>query len=91
MDDKAMIWDFARPLANQLVVIEGEGETKLLQAHWGPEGRSIITAWSDGSIRFWQGATKQDLEQFKQGHQPFEKRFEFWRDRFIGMGSHSDR
>ena len=90
MDDKAMIWDFARPLANQLVVVEGEGESKLLQARWGPEGRCIITAWSDGSIRFWRGATKQDLEQFKQGNQQFEQGFESWRDRFMSMGSTSN-
>lgn len=62
MDDQALIWDCAKPQANQLLVL-GDRNAKLIQAHWTPDGRDIVAAWSDGVIEVWHGATKEDLQE----------------------------
>ena len=59
MDDRAIVWDRTEPAANQLLVLSGN--SKLLQAHWTPDGRDVVTAWSDGTIKVWRGATQNDL------------------------------
>ena len=76
-DDKAIVWDFASPVANQLLVLEGD--SRLLQAHWSPDGRDIISAWSDGSVKVWSGATREDLGKLVGNNDNFESQFDDWR------------
>ncbi len=77
LDDKAIVWDFASPVANQLLVLDGD--SRLLQAHWSPDGRDIITSWSDGSIKIWSGATREDLGKLNGNSDNFESQFDDWR------------
>jgi WD40 repeat protein len=79
-DDHAIVWDLARP-ANQLVVISGE--SRLTQAHWSPNGRDIVTAWSNGSIRVLSGATKKELARLGNGADDFGKAFDAWRRKLM--------
>ncbi len=80
VDDHAIVWDLARPSANQLIVLGGK--SRLIQAQWSPDGRDIITAWSDGSIGVWSGATKQDLTSLSLDADAgdFEESVNVWRD-----------
>ncbi len=77
LDDKGIVWDFASPLAHQLLVLGGD--SRLLQAHWSPDGRDIITSWSDGSVKVWSGATREDLDKFVGNGDNFESQFDDWR------------
>jgi WD40 repeat protein len=77
LDDKAIVWDFASPVANQLLVLDGD--SRLLQAHWSPDGRDIISAWSDGSVKVWSGATREDLGKLVGNNDNFESQFDDWR------------
>ena len=77
LDDKAIVWDFASPVANQLLVLDGD--SRLLQAHWSPDGRDIITSWSDGSVKVWSGATREDLGKLVGNSDNFESQFDDWR------------
>jgi len=76
MDNKAMIWDFHGSLSNQLLVLGGD--SKLLQAHWTPDGRDIVAAWSDGRIDVWSGATQEDIAQLDDTR-TLADAFEQWR------------
>ena len=78
IDDHAIVWDLAEGSANQLVMLSGD--SRLIQARWSSDGRDIITAWSDGSIGVWSGATKQDLESLVHETGDFEGSFYTWRD-----------
>ena len=73
-----MVWDLARPSANQLVVLSGK--SRLIQAQWTPDGRDIITAWSDGSLGVWSGATKEDLASLVHETGEFGESYYAWRD-----------
>ena len=66
-DDQAIVWDWdsERGIANSLVTLTGQ--SRLLQAHWTPDGRDVVTAWSDGRIEVWSGANKSDLTELN-GH-----------------------
>jgi WD40 repeat protein/serine/threonine protein kinase len=79
-DDQAIVWDWdpGRGVANSLVTLTGK--SRLLQAHWAPDGRDIITSWSDGRIEVWSGASKKDLSELT-GHQDNfdEDEFIHWR------------
>ncbi len=86
VDDHAIIWDLSRPSANQLVVLSGE--SRLMQAHWSPDGRDIISAWSDGSIVVWSGATKKDLASLVSRAGDFEEAFDVWRDKLRNAREH---
>lgn len=77
IDDKAIVWDFASPLANQLLVLDGD--SRLLQAHWSPDGRDIITSWSDASVKVWSGASREDLGKLGENNDNFESQFDDWR------------
>lgn len=82
LDDVAIIWDLQRPQANPLISVGGEG--RLLQAHWSPDGRQIISAWSNGTVSVWSGATVEDLEAFAtEDGREFEDRFSDWQDRYM--------
>ncbi len=85
MDDKAIIWDFARPqpYANQLLILEGD--SKLLQAHWSPDGRDLVTAWSDGGVQVFQGATQEDIAELKDDSEDFEDNFRVWQSRHMNV------
>jgi WD40 repeat protein/serine/threonine protein kinase len=85
MDDRAIIWDTAEPSANQLVVLGGK--SKLLQAHWTPDGRDIVTAWSDGTIDVWRGASREDLSSLTVGQGTFVEDFGLWRDQHMNTVS----
>jgi WD40 repeat protein len=63
-DGLGRIWDTQAPLANQLGVIRGKSD--LIQARWTPDGRDIVTAWTDGSIEITYGATCEDLQQLDE-------------------------
>jgi WD40 repeat protein len=81
MDNKAIIWDFAQPLANQLLV-QG-GDSKLLQAHWSPDGKNIFTAWSSGRIEVWSGAAKSDFTKLVDRKGSFKDEFDKWRKQYM--------
>jgi WD40 repeat protein len=87
MDDQIIIWDFARPEAHPLLTFRSRKASKplessqLLQAHWTPDGRDIITAWVDGRIEVWSGATRNDLLDFDGRGDNFEADFDNWRAR----------
>ena len=74
-----MVWDLSRPSANQLIVLSGE--SRLIQAHWSPDGRDIITAWSNGSIGVWSGATKEDLASLVSQEENFDQSYYAWREK----------
>ena len=77
-DDQVIVWDVARPLANPLIA--RKGNSRPLQAHWTPDGRDIITAWTDGSIDVWAGANQEDLSRFVGEANTFEVQFDAWRN-----------
>jgi hypothetical protein len=81
-----MVWDLSRPVARQLVVLGGE--SRLIQAHCSPDGRDIITAWSNGSIGLWSGATKKDLASLISQAGDFEESFDAWRDNLKNAKEH---
>lgn len=82
MDNKVVIWDVEQPFANQLLVLGGTAE--LLQARWTPDGRAIVTAWSDGRVEIWEGATREDLVHFAApSPEDFATEFNAWRTRFM--------
>jgi serine/threonine protein kinase/WD40 repeat protein len=76
MDDRAIIWDMSGPYANQLLVLSGE--SKLIHARWTDDGRDIITAWSDGKVEIWRGASKSDIASLQAGEGNFEEAFTAW-------------
>jgi WD40 repeat protein len=80
-DDQVIVWDTERPLANPLFT--GQGDSRLLQAHWTSDGRDIVTAWTDGSIEVLSGATKEDLSNFQSEEIAFEGQFDAWRSKFM--------
>jgi WD40 repeat protein len=80
-DDQVIVWDTERPFANPLFT--GQGDSRLLQAHWTSDGRDIVTAWTDGSIEVLSGATKEDLSNFHSEENAFEGQFDAWRSKFM--------
>jgi WD40 repeat protein len=82
MDNTAIVWDLQQPLANQVLTLGGDSE--LLQARWTPDGRAIVTSWSDGRIEVWHGATREDLVHFAASPtENFAERFVEWRNRYM--------
>jgi WD40 repeat protein len=77
-DDQVIVWDAARPLANLLIA--RKGKSRPLQAHWTPDGRDIVTSWTDGTIEIWSGANQDDLSKFVSQHDSFESQFDAWRN-----------
>ena len=76
-NDKVIVWDFKKPKANPLMSIKGDA--MLLQVRWTPDGKDVITAWSNGKIEVWSGATVQDLQSFTETADNFEFEFDKWR------------
>ena len=62
---------------DQLLVLDGV--SRLLPAPWSPAGRDIITSWSDGSVKVWSGATREDLGKLVGNSDNFESQFDDWR------------
>jgi WD40 repeat protein len=63
VDDQAIVWDAVGTHGSPLVLFTGD--SRLVQARWTPDGRDLLTFWSDGSIEIHRGATKADLETFR--------------------------
>jgi WD40 repeat protein/serine/threonine protein kinase len=80
-DNQVIVWDTERPSANPLFT--GQGASRLLQAHWTPDGRDIVTTWTDGSIEILSGATKEDLSHFHSEEIDFEDQFDAWRSHLM--------
>ena len=78
-DDQIIVWDTERPAANPLFT--GQGDARLLQAHWTSDGRDIVTAWTNGSIEVLSGATKAELSNFHSEAVDFEDQFDAWRSK----------
>ncbi len=82
-DDKVIVWDFKKRKANPLISIKGDA--MLLQVRWTPDGKDVITAWSNGKIEVWSGATAQDLQSFTETADNFEFEFDKWRRKSMNM------
>jgi WD40 repeat protein/serine/threonine protein kinase len=81
-DDQVIVWDWdpGRGVANSLVTLTGK--SRLLQAHWTPDGRDVITSWSDGRIEVWSGANKTDLTELIGDQDNFDEGdFIQWRNK----------
>ncbi|MCO6042444.1 protein kinase [Aeoliella sp. ICT_H6.2] len=87
MDNKAMIWDLTSPQANQLLVLR-DRKAKLIQAHWAPDGRDIVAAWSDGVVEVWHGATADDLATLTPDPKSVGRDFEKWRAEYMNRATH---
>lgn len=81
-DDHVIVWDVAKPMANVLVS-RRRGSLRPLQTHWTPDSKSIITAWDDGSIEVWAGATKEEIPTFSADTETFKREFDQWRNHAI--------
>jgi serine/threonine protein kinase/WD40 repeat protein len=83
-DGLGRIWDTNQPLANQLGIIRGTSD--LIQARWTPDGRDIVTAWSDGSIKITYGATRKDLQQMVDTDpEELPEVFNRWRQQYMNV------
>ena len=85
-DDQVIVWDAVRPLANLLIA--RKGNSRPLQARWTPDGRDIVTSWTDGSIAVWSGANKEELSKFEGEGDDFEVQFDAWRNTTITSLQH---
>ncbi|MEM9657532.1 MAG: hypothetical protein AAF961_04140, partial [Planctomycetota bacterium] len=83
MDNRAIVWDLDQPYANQLLVLGGD--SKLIQARWTDDGRDIITAWSDGKVEIWRGASKGDISKLSTDDGPFEGAFATWQKQYTNV------
>ena len=85
---KSILWDFEPEKGSQKAnpLMSMNSKKRLQQALWTPDGRDLITSWSDGHIEVWNGATQADLQQLNTSDN-FESSFDSWRRRFMISGN----
>lgn len=59
-------WNLARYKEKEVI---GSGRVPILDAAFTPDGKSVVTAFEDGTIGLWDGQTGQQLASLSQGHE----------------------